>query len=101
MKCCTTAGRDRLQSTLEAPATWELQMRFIFALLASLVSAHAMAARLELTGPTLFYVSTVSGNDAKDGLTPSTPKLTTNAMLAVLQANYDFKCNDVQVLHAV
>lgn len=76
-------------------------MRFIFALLASLVSVHAMAARLELTGPTLFYVSTVSGNDANDGLTPFTPKLTTNVMLAVLQASYDFKCNDVQVLHAV
>lgn len=74
-------------------------MRFALAILLSLVSVSAQAARIELTGPTLFYIST-AGSDANDGLTPSTPKLTTNAMLAVLQRDYDFKCYDVQVLHA-
>lgn len=74
-------------------------MRFALAILISLVSVSAQAARIELTAPTLFYIST-SGSDANDGLTTSTPKLTTNAMLAVLQRDYDFKCYDVQILHA-
>src|SRR5882672_5319927 len=75
-------------------------MRRVLAVLAILFSTSSEAARIELIGPTLFYVSTVNGNDANDGLTPLTPKLTTNAMLATLQRDYDFKCYDVQILHA-
>lgn len=75
-------------------------MRLLYIIFASLVlMTAAQAGRIELTGPTKFYVSTV-GNDANDGLTPITPKQTTSAMLSALQQNYDFRCFDVQVVHA-
>lgn len=68
------------------------------ALLSSLTSAQAQ--RVPLAAATTFYVDVARPDDSGNGLTLATAKKTTNAMIAVLQQDYDFRCNDVNIQHA-
>lgn len=69
--------------------------RFLAALaLPALLLATPASARVTLTAPTIFYVST-SGNDSADCLT--SPCATLQHTVNVIQAGYDFAAQPVTI----